>query len=94
LRNAPDPNNVPPPNTLRHATRKSISRDSPEALAVQLKTDGSSGIAYDSVRDPKGECIAIFCPKVLFNCRQERHLTYFWDGAAISTIYERRDLTL
>ncbi len=65
-----------------------------QALAIQLRTDGSSGIAYDSVRDPKGECIAIFRPKVLFNCRQERHLTYVWDGAAISTIYEKRDLTL
>ncbi|MPR10145.1 RES family NAD+ phosphorylase [Microvirga tunisiensis] len=65
-----------------------------QALAIQLRTDGSSGIAYDSVRDPKGECIAIFRPKVLFNCRQERHLTYVWDGAAISKIYEKRDLTL
>lgn len=65
-----------------------------QALAVQLRADSSSGITYDSVRDPDGECIAIFRPKVLFNCRQERHLTYVWDGAAISTIYEKRDLTL
>ncbi|UVF22528.1 RES family NAD+ phosphorylase (plasmid) [Microvirga terrae] len=60
---------------MEHANPASISRDCPQAIAIKLRTNGSSGIAYDSVRDAKGECIAIFRPKVLFNCRQERQLT-------------------
>ncbi|MBD2749990.1 RES family NAD+ phosphorylase [Microvirga sp. BT688] len=65
-----------------------------QALAIEFRTSGSSGLAYDSVRNPDGECVAIFKPRVLSNCRQERHLTYVWDGSSISTVYEKRDLNL
>jgi hypothetical protein len=61
-------------------------------LARTLRKDGSSGIAYDSVRYEKGECVGIFRPKVLSNCRQERHLCYVWDGQKIGNIYEKRSL--
>jgi hypothetical protein len=59
-------------------------------LALELKKSGSYGIAYDSVRQTGGECVAIFRPIVLSNCRQERHLTYVWDGTTIKTVYEKR----
>jgi hypothetical protein len=62
-------------------------------LARTLIKDGSSGIAYDSVRYEKGECVGIFRPKVLSNCRQERHLCYVWDGQKIGNVYEKRSLT-
>ena len=65
-----------------------------QALAIEVRNSGSSGLAYDSVRKPGGECVAIFKPRVLSNCRQERHLTYVWDGSSISTVYEKRDLNL
>jgi RES domain len=65
-----------------------------QALAIEIRNSGSSGFAYDSVRKPGGECVAIFKPRVLSNCRQERHLTYVWDGSSISTVYEKRDLNL
>ena len=65
-----------------------------QALAIEIRNTGSSGLAYDSVRKPGGECVAIFKPRVLSNCRQERHLTYVWDGSSIRTIYEKRDLSL
>jgi hypothetical protein len=65
-----------------------------QALAIEIRTSGSSGLTYDSVRNPDGECVAIFKPRVLSNCRQERHLTYVWDGSSISTVYEKRDLNL
>ena len=58
-------------------------------LAGRLRADGSNGIVYDSVRHVGGECAAVFLPRLLSNCRQERHLCYFWDGARISTIYEK-----
>lgn len=61
-----------------------------QALALTLRADGSDGIAYDSVRHPGGECAAVFRPRLLANCRQERHLCYVWDGTAISAVYEKR----
>jgi hypothetical protein len=65
-----------------------------QALAIEIRNSGSSGVAYDSVRKPGGDCVAIFKPRVLSNCRQERHLTYVWDGSLISIVYEKRDLSL
>jgi hypothetical protein len=65
-----------------------------QSLAIEIRNSGSSGLAYDSVRNPGGECVAIFRPRVLANCRQERHLTYVWDGSSISIVYEKRDLSL
>jgi RES domain len=65
-----------------------------QALAIEIRNSGSSGVAYDSVRKPGGECVAIFKPRVLSNCRQERHVTYVWDGSSISIVYEKRDLSL
>lgn len=59
-------------------------------LAVALRREGSNGIAYDSVRRRGGQCAAVFRPRLLSNCRQERHLCYVWDGHRISTVYEKR----
>lgn len=61
-----------------------------QALATRLRGQGAEGIAYDSVRDPGGECVAVFRPRLLDQCRQERHLCYVWDGEAITTVYEKR----
>lgn len=61
-----------------------------QGLATELRDAGSDGIRYHSVRDQGGECAAAFRPRLLSNCRQERHLCYVWDGAAIKTIYEKK----
>lgn len=61
-------------------------------LATTLRKDGSNGIAYDSVRRQAGECVAVFRPRLLSNCRQERHLCYVWDGQRIASVYEKRAL--
>lgn len=62
-------------------------------LASRLRTSGSDGILYQSVRHDGGECAAVFRPRHLSNCRQERHLCYVWDGSGISMVYEKRRLT-
>jgi hypothetical protein len=62
-------------------------------LARVLRLANSNGIAYSSVRRAGGECVAIFRPRVLSNCRQERHLSYVWDGRRISNVYEKRALS-
>lgn len=61
-------------------------------LARRLREDGSNGIVYDSVRHAGGECAAVFLPRLLSNCRQERHLCYVWDGTRIATVYEKSTL--
>ena len=68
-----------------HETNYAVSQE----LAAGLREAGSNGIVYQSVRHAVGECAAVFRPRLLSNCRQERHLCYVWDGAAIADIYEK-----
>lgn len=57
-----------------------------QALGRELKAIGSRGIAYDSVRHQGGHCVAVFRPRVLFNCRQGPHFRYVWDGTEITDV--------
>jgi RES domain-containing protein len=58
-----------------------------QALARSLRNDGSNGLVYDSVRDPGGECAAIFRPNLLSPVVQGKHFCYVWDGSGITDIY-------
>jgi hypothetical protein len=61
-----------------------------QAFAADLRDAGSDGIVYHSVRHAGGECAAVFRPRLLADCRQERHLCYVWDGRRIADVYEKR----
>jgi hypothetical protein len=63
-----------------------------QVLGMRLRAQNSWGIAYDSVRHEGGECVGVFRPPALRNCRQERHLCYVWDGKRIRTIYRKSAL--
>lgn len=65
-----------------------------QAFAGELRAAASDGIVYDSVRHTGGECVAVFRPRLLSNCRQERHLCYVWDGKCIADVYEKKALEL
>jgi len=71
---------------LYHPSSYAVSQET----ARTLRDARSDGMVYESVRDPGGECAAVFRARLLSNCRQERHLCYVWDGSAISTVYEKR----
>ena len=73
---------------LYHPDSYAVSQET----ARRLRDEGANGIVYASVRDAGGECAAVFRPRLLSNCRQERHLTYVWDGSTVSTVYEKRML--
>ncbi len=60
-----------------------------QVMAKQLKKINSNGIIYISVRDTKGQNVALFKPKVISGVTQERHLEYVWDGNSISSIFEK-----
>jgi hypothetical protein len=61
-----------------------------QAFARRLRDAGSDGIAYDSVRHDGGQCVAVFRPRRVRNCRATLHVTYVWDGQAIVDVYEKR----
>jgi len=54
-----------------------------QALGAQLRTGGSDGVVYPSVRSPGGECVGLFYPDLAANPVQGRHLDYHWDGARV-----------
>lgn len=64
-----------------------------QAMGRKLRSAGSNGLIYNSVRDEGGICVAVFRPRLLSQCRQERHLTYQWDGQRIVSIYEKREFS-
>jgi hypothetical protein len=61
-----------------------------QKLARELKRAGSNGVVYDSVRHAGGQCLAVYRPRLVQNCRQGTHLRYVWDGQSISRVYTLR----
>ena len=61
-----------------------------QKLARSLKRAGSNGVVYDSVRHAGGQCLAVYRPRLVQNCRQGTHLRYVWDGARINRVYALR----
>ncbi|WP_026091379.1 RES family NAD+ phosphorylase [Blastomonas sp. AAP53] len=57
-----------------------------QTLAASLKSEGSDGIVYSSVRNPDGECVALFYPDCASEPVQGRHLDYHWDGARVDLV--------
>ncbi|MEM7251554.1 MAG: RES family NAD+ phosphorylase [Pseudomonadota bacterium] len=60
-----------------------------QSLAATLRSEGSDGIAYDSVRHEGGECVAVFKPRLLRPTRQGPHFCYVWDGQQIASIHTK-----
>lgn len=54
-----------------------------QALARELRANGSNGILYPSVRDKTGLCLAAFWPDVIGIPKQARHFAYHFDGDKI-----------
>lgn len=63
---------------------------SAQAVGRSLREAGANGIVYDSVRQPDGQCVAIFRPRLVKRCRPVRVLSYAWDGERIAQVYEIR----
>lgn len=61
-------------------------------LATTLRGQGSDGIVYNSVRHRGGQCVALFYPDLVANCRQGEHYIYRWDGRRISEVVVASEL--
>jgi hypothetical protein len=59
-----------------------------QPFAAALKDAGSPGLAYPSVRDPGGQCAAVFRPKVVSIPIQTKHLKYHWDGRRVGRYFD------
>ena len=57
-------------------------------LSALLRNSGTDGIVYPSVRDPGGECAALFHPNLASNVIQGRHLDYHWNGERVDLVRE------
>ena len=65
-----------------------------QQIGANLKNKDSTGILFHSVRHSGGHCAAIFKPKAISHCKQERHLAYHWDGEKIAHVYEIQEIKL
>ena len=63
-----------------------------QRLGAELRASGSNGVVYESVRDPGGECLGVFRPRVLSPARQGPHYCYVWDGRAIIEVYRKESV--
>jgi hypothetical protein len=61
-----------------------------QRFARELLSQGSNGIFYSSLREPKGYNMAVFKPNLLSDCHQAEHLEYIWDGKRINFVFEKR----
>lgn len=57
-----------------------------QRAAVELRAGGSDGLVYDSVRNPGGQCVALFYPDLIASTRQSAHLYYHWNGQAMTHV--------
>lgn len=62
-----------------------------QPLGVRLYKAGSGGIVYRSVRDPRGQCVAVFRPTLIARCRPVQPLFAHWDGERITAVSEPVD---
>jgi hypothetical protein len=57
-------------------------------FGAALRARGASGIVYPSVRDPGGQCVAIFTPRAVGVPLQTTWLRYHWDGARVCRYFD------
>lgn len=63
-----------------------ISYARSQPLGGRLHDAGSNGLVYRSVRDPKGQCVAVFRPSRISRCRPVKPLFAHWNGARITAV--------
>lgn len=52
-----------------------------QRLGQRLFEEGSNGVLYRSVRDPGGQCLVCYRPRLVLNVRAAAHYEYRWEGS-------------
>lgn len=71
---------------VSHPALDSDSYAESQALAKRLKSRGSNGVVYPSIRHPGGECVGLYYPDCASGPMQGRHLDYHWDGKRVDLV--------
>ncbi|WP_246727892.1 RES family NAD+ phosphorylase [Chelativorans sp. Marseille-P2723] len=71
-----------PHECLHHPDDYSAS----QALGKSLRSGGSNGVVYRSVRYPGGECAAIFWPDLIDIPVQADHFDFHWSGERVDKV--------
>ncbi len=58
-----------------------------QVFGTELWNAGSEGLAYDSVRHPAGDCLAVFSPQTITTCSFASLYEFHWDGKSITQTY-------
>lgn len=59
-----------------------------QGIGRKLRSAGTPGILYPSVRESEGECLAALRTGMLKNCLHAAYLEYNWNGRAIDAVFE------
>lgn len=59
-----------------------------QTLGRAVRAAGAPGIAYPSVRDDGGECLAAFRTTLLRDCHHAAYLEYNWNGTSVDMVFE------
>jgi hypothetical protein len=59
-----------------------------QLLGRSVREAGAPGIAYPSVRDNGGECLAAFRTTLLRDCHHAAYLEYNWNGTNVDMVFE------
>ena len=60
-----------------------------QRFGADLYAADREGIVYRSVRQPDGQCVAAFTPRILQRARQSKHLDFHWDGERIVSVIQK-----
>lgn len=62
-----------------------------QSFGRAIRSQGSWGLIYRSVRHERGECIAAFRPPAVSLPTQGTRLVYAWNGSRITHVYEKSE---
>ncbi|MFN8644462.1 MAG: RES family NAD+ phosphorylase [Candidatus Binatia bacterium] len=62
-----------------------------QAFGATLRAADANGVVYPSVRDPGGECVGAFRPRVVGIPVPGRCLQYHWDGTRVARYFDYQE---
>lgn len=78
-----------PPGTVSAAVYHPDDYGTSRRLGAALRSLGSPGVAYRSVRHARGQCVGLFRPGAASRCLHAAILLYAWDGERFTDVYEK-----
>lgn len=84
-----DLHDLRPLRSLRAELYDPDSYSASQAFGRELRAADSMGLVYNSVRHDGGECVAVFKPRALANCRHAAQMLYSWDGKSFVGVFEQ-----